>query len=71
MPFIELSRQAHPDRSIWINADHIALISEEHGGHARLRLCDAMVVDVDESAEEVVMFVLRARAEGAADQVQA
>lgn len=70
MPFIELSRQAHPERSIWINADHIAMISEEAGGHARLRLCDAMVVDVDESAEEVVAFALRAQAEGAADRVE-
>lgn len=52
--FVLLHRQAHPSRSIWINVDHIALVAEEPDDHARLRLCDAMVVDVNETGTEVV-----------------
>jgi len=56
-PFIELHRAAHPDRMVWINADHIAVIAEEPDAHARLRLCDAMVVDVNETAAEVLDLI--------------
>jgi uncharacterized protein YlzI (FlbEa/FlbD family) len=57
--FIELHRQvgANAGRTVWVNHHHIAVIADEPDSHARLRLCDAMVVDVAESPAEVLDLI--------------
>lgn len=57
--FIRLHRLTNTARKVWIAIDAICLISEE-GEHARLRLSDAMVLDVDESPEQVLSAIAEA-----------
>lgn len=58
--FVELHRLTNAARSVWVNVDTVCLVSDEGSGHARLRLCDAMVLDVDEPVPTVLGLIAAA-----------